>query len=166
MPSNNSKNSRQRSRSPQLRKALERMKWETAYEVGTPTGLIEGDYWGNVSSRDCGNLGGQMVRKMIEAAQASLVASTSAGVSHGFREVMGVTSTSQSASQWNHPPGWHLDSDNRWHLGTTDQYSASGPDLAQSQNSTLNQTLNQSLNQSQPWGQTLNQSQNQPWSPS
>jgi hypothetical protein len=122
------------------------MKWETAYEVGTPTGLIEGDYWGNVSSRDCGHLGGQMVRKMIEAAQASLVASTSAGVSHGFHEAMGTLSTSQSTSQWNHPPGWHLDPDNRWHLGATNQYSATEP----------------GLNEPQP----QQQSQQQSWNPS
>lgn len=137
MPSNNS---RRRSRSPELRKALERMKWETAYEVGTPTGLIQGEDWGNVSSRDCGILGGEMVRKMVEAAQASLVATTSAGVVHGFQEIVGGPGnlSASATSAWKHPPGWHLDSDNKWHLGDTDQYATSPPNQNWLQNQPVN----------------------------
>ncbi|MGB4337788.1 MAG: alpha/beta-type small acid-soluble spore protein [Bacillota bacterium] len=112
MPSNTN---RRRSRSPELARALERMKWETAQEIGTPTHLVQGDYWGNVSSRDCGTLGGNMVRKMIEAAEASLIASMSAGVSRGFHEVVGAA----AASHLHRPPGWHLDPSHDLKTGTT-----------------------------------------------
>ncbi|HOK71500.1 MAG TPA: alpha/beta-type small acid-soluble spore protein [Bacillota bacterium] len=73
---------------PQARQALDQMKYEVANELNIPTHLIEGDYWGNLSARDCGSVGGNMVRRMIEAAQASLAATTMAGVKQGFQEVI------------------------------------------------------------------------------
>jgi hypothetical protein len=74
---------------PQARQALEQMKWEVASELNIPTHDIQGGYWGDMTSRDCGSVGGGMVRRMIEAAQASLAATTAAGVKHGFSEVVG-----------------------------------------------------------------------------
>ncbi len=74
---------------PQARQALEQMKWEVAGELNIPTHNIQGGYWGDMTSRDCGSVGGGMVRRMIEAAQASLAATTAAGVKYGFSEAVG-----------------------------------------------------------------------------
>ena len=49
---------------PEASRAMEQFKAEVAKEIGIqapPDG-----YWGNYSSRDCGAVGGHMVRKMIE----------------------------------------------------------------------------------------------------
>jgi hypothetical protein len=78
---------------PQARQALEQMKWEVASELNVPTHNIQGGYWGDMTSRDCGSVGGGMVRRMIEAAQASLAATTAAGVKHGFSEAVGPWAT-------------------------------------------------------------------------
>lgn len=48
---------------PQASAALDKMKYEVASEVGV--NLKEG-YNGDISSRDAGRVGGNMVRKMIE----------------------------------------------------------------------------------------------------
>lgn len=54
------------------RPALDKFKYEVANEIGIPTNQIQGGYWGNLSSRDCGAVGGNMVRKMIQAYEQSL----------------------------------------------------------------------------------------------
>ncbi|NLM42873.1 MAG: alpha/beta-type small acid-soluble spore protein [Clostridiales bacterium] len=54
---------------PQATAALERMKYEVASEVGV--NLKEG-YNGDISARDAGRVGGNMVRKMIEQAERSM----------------------------------------------------------------------------------------------
>jgi hypothetical protein len=64
------------------------MKYEIANELNIPTNLIQGDYWGNLSSRDCGAVGGNMVRRMIQAAEQSLIANTTAGVRLGFQQAV------------------------------------------------------------------------------
>ncbi|NMB46957.1 MAG: alpha/beta-type small acid-soluble spore protein [Firmicutes bacterium] len=51
--------------------ALEQFKYETANELGIQ--VPQGGYWGHLSSRDCGAVGGNMVRKMIAAAEQSLI---------------------------------------------------------------------------------------------
>jgi len=58
---------------PEAHKALDNMKYEIAAELGIPVHQGSEDYWGHVSSRDCGAVGGHMVRKMIEMAERSLV---------------------------------------------------------------------------------------------
>jgi small acid-soluble spore protein D (minor alpha/beta-type SASP) len=50
--------------------ALEKMKYETATELAI--NVPNGDYWGNVSSRDCGRVGGNMVRKLIAIAEQQI----------------------------------------------------------------------------------------------
>jgi small acid-soluble spore protein A (major alpha-type SASP) len=58
--------------------ALDHFKYETAAEIGVnppPDG-----YWGDLPARQCGAVGGHMVRKMIEIAEQSL-----AGRSGGAR---------------------------------------------------------------------------------
>ncbi|MCY0900099.1 MAG: alpha/beta-type small acid-soluble spore protein [Firmicutes bacterium] len=51
-------------------RALDQFKYEIAREIGL-TGIEDG-YWGEVPSRQCGAVGGQMVRKMIEMAEQQM----------------------------------------------------------------------------------------------
>jgi hypothetical protein len=54
---------------PQASQALDRMKFEIASEVGV--NLKEG-YNGDISARDAGRVGGNMVRRLIEQAERSM----------------------------------------------------------------------------------------------
>lgn len=53
---------------PEAREALEKFKYEVASEVGV--NLKQG-YNGDLSSKDAGRIGGQMVRKMIQQAETT-----------------------------------------------------------------------------------------------
>jgi len=63
----------------QLRQKLDRMKYEVAEEMGL-LDKIKAIGWGNMTSRECGliggrlggRLGGQMVKRMIEFAEANM----------------------------------------------------------------------------------------------
>ncbi len=61
---------------PQAHKALDQMKYEIAAELGLPVHQGSEDYWGDIPARDCGKVGGEMVRRMITFAQENLAAST------------------------------------------------------------------------------------------
>ena len=54
---------------PEARAAMDRFKMEAAAEVGV--NLKEG-YNGDLSSREAGSVGGQMVKKMIESYEKNL----------------------------------------------------------------------------------------------
>ena len=54
---------------PEARAALDKFKMEAAAEVGV--NLKEG-YNGDLSSREAGSVGGQMVKKMIESYEKNL----------------------------------------------------------------------------------------------
>ncbi|MBE6538355.1 MAG: alpha/beta-type small acid-soluble spore protein [Ruminococcaceae bacterium] len=54
---------------PEAKEALDRFKMEAASEVGV--NLSQG-YNGNLTSRQAGSIGGQMVKKMIESYENSL----------------------------------------------------------------------------------------------
>jgi len=54
---------------PEAKEAMERFKMEAANEVGVP--LKEG-YNGDLTSRQAGSIGGQMVKKMIESYESSI----------------------------------------------------------------------------------------------
>jgi len=56
---------------PEAAQAMYNFKYEMANEVGI-TNQIQGGYWGHISSRDCGAVGGHMVKRMIEAYEQSL----------------------------------------------------------------------------------------------
>jgi hypothetical protein len=60
---------------PQAANAMNNFKYEIANQVGV-TGQIQGGYWGNISSRDCGAVGGNMVKAMITAYEQSLAGKT------------------------------------------------------------------------------------------
>ena len=49
---------------PEARNAMDKFKMEAASEVGVS---LKNGYNGNLTSREAGSVGGQMVRKMIEA---------------------------------------------------------------------------------------------------
>ena len=59
-----SKKSNNRINVPEAREAMDKFKMEAAREVGV--NLKQG-YNGDLSSREAGSVGGQMVKKMIEA---------------------------------------------------------------------------------------------------
>ena len=50
--------------------ALDQFKYEVASEIGV--NVPQGGYWGNVTTRDAGSVGGHMVRKMIQLAEQQL----------------------------------------------------------------------------------------------
>lgn len=54
---------------PEAREALNKFKYEVASEVGV--NLKQG-YNGDISARDAGRIGGQMVRKLIETAEKQI----------------------------------------------------------------------------------------------
>ena len=54
---------------PEARQAMENMKQEVANELGITLNKV---YNGNLSSRDAGYIGGNMVKKMIEAQEKQM----------------------------------------------------------------------------------------------
>jgi small acid-soluble spore protein D (minor alpha/beta-type SASP) len=60
---------------PEASKAMYQFKYEMANEVGV-SNQIQGDYWGNISSRDCGAVGGAMTRRMVQQYQQSVAGKT------------------------------------------------------------------------------------------
>lgn len=66
---NNNSNRSNRALVPQAREALNRFKMEAASEVGV--NLKQG-YNGDLTSKQAGSIGGQMVKKMIQSVEQSL----------------------------------------------------------------------------------------------
>jgi Small, acid-soluble spore proteins, alpha/beta type. len=54
---------------PEAKLGLDRFKIEAAREVGV---TLKDDYNGDITSREAGSIGGQMVKKMIEAYENNL----------------------------------------------------------------------------------------------
>ncbi len=54
---------------PEAMTALDKFKYEVASEVGVN---LKDGYNGDLSSRDAGKIGGQMVKKMIEQAERNM----------------------------------------------------------------------------------------------
>ena len=54
---------------PEAMNALDKFKYEVASEVGVN---LKDGYNGDLSSRDAGKIGGQMVKKMIEQAERNM----------------------------------------------------------------------------------------------
>ena len=55
---------------PEAMSALDKFKYEVASEVGV---TLKDGYNGNISARDAGRIGGNMVRKMIQQAENSMI---------------------------------------------------------------------------------------------
>ncbi|SKA89235.1 small acid-soluble spore protein A (major alpha-type SASP) [Caloramator quimbayensis] len=58
---------------PEVHMLLDNMKYEIAQELAIPVHQGSEDYWGNISSRDCGRVGGTMVRRMINLAEQEIL---------------------------------------------------------------------------------------------
>lgn len=56
---------------PGSENALERMKYEVASELGIAD-KVRSQGWATMTSADCGRVGGQMVRKMIEQYESGM----------------------------------------------------------------------------------------------
>lgn len=73
-------------------KALHNMKYEIAKDLNSAnvinTAPIQGDYWGYMSARDCGHVGGQMVKNMIQAAERSLSSQAVSNVQTSFNTAL------------------------------------------------------------------------------
>ena len=55
---------------PEAQSALERFKYEVASEVGV---TLKDGYNGDISARDAGRIGGNMVRKMIQQVENNMI---------------------------------------------------------------------------------------------
>ncbi len=55
---------------PQARAALEQMKYEVAQELGIS--LPQDGYYGNMTTRDMGHIGGSITRRLVQMAQQQL----------------------------------------------------------------------------------------------
>ena len=55
---------------PEAMSALDKFKYEVANEVGV---TLKDGYNGNISARDTGKIGGNMVRKMIQQAENQMI---------------------------------------------------------------------------------------------
>jgi hypothetical protein len=54
---------------PEAKEALNKFKYEVASEVGV---TLKDGYNGNLSSKDAGKIGGNMVRKLIQQAESQM----------------------------------------------------------------------------------------------
>ena len=54
---------------PEAKSALDRFKYEVASEIGVP---LKDGYNGDLTSKQAGSVGGQMVKKMIKAYEESM----------------------------------------------------------------------------------------------
>lgn len=57
---------------PEAHSMLDNMKYEIAGELGIPVYQGSEDYWGEIPSRDCGKVGGSMVKRMIAMAEKQI----------------------------------------------------------------------------------------------
>ncbi|WP_219838128.1 alpha/beta-type small acid-soluble spore protein [Paenibacillus sp. R14(2021)] len=55
---------------PQASAALDQMKYEVAQELGIS--LPQDGYYGNISTKDAGSIGGSITRKLVQIAEQSL----------------------------------------------------------------------------------------------
>lgn len=62
-------NNRNQKLVPEAMDALDKFKYEVASEVGVN---LKDGYNGDISARDAGRIGGQMVKKMIEQAERNM----------------------------------------------------------------------------------------------
>ncbi|MDK2932162.1 MAG: hypothetical protein PWR07_2293 [Bacillota bacterium] len=83
--------------------ALDQWKYEIANEINFPVNQIVGGYWGNIPSAQCGAVGGHMVKRMIEAAERSLVEQTAINVRAGFRAGLGANLGGTTTGAYNLP---------------------------------------------------------------
>ena len=74
-----SRNSSNRTVEPEAKSAMDRFKFETANELGVP---LTNGYNGNLTSKENGSVGGQMVKKMIAEQERQMSQQTSSNYSN------------------------------------------------------------------------------------
>ncbi len=57
---------------PDAHMMLDNMKYEIAGEFGIPVYQGSEDYWGGISSRDCGRVGGSMTKRLVAMAEKEM----------------------------------------------------------------------------------------------
>ena len=67
---NNTSGSRNQKLVPEARGGLDQFKQEVANEIGVQ--IPTTGYWGNMTSKDCGSVGGYMVKRMVESYERNL----------------------------------------------------------------------------------------------
>lgn len=55
---------------PQSLRALDQLKYEVARELGIT--VPDGGYWGTMTTREVGTIGGTMTRKLVQLAESQL----------------------------------------------------------------------------------------------
>ncbi|OEF95602.1 alpha/beta-type small acid-soluble spore protein [Desulfuribacillus alkaliarsenatis] len=60
---------------PEAYQALDQFKYEVASELGIQT--PQNGYWGTMTSRDCGAVGGNITRKLVQLGEQQLMGSQS-----------------------------------------------------------------------------------------
>ncbi|MDA8212748.1 MAG: alpha/beta-type small acid-soluble spore protein [Clostridia bacterium] len=60
---------------PGAARALDQFKYEIANEIGL-TSKIQTQGWENMTSRECGSVGGWMTKKMVQMAEQALASQT------------------------------------------------------------------------------------------
>ena len=58
---------------PDVHPILDNMKYEIAEDLNLGVHQGSEDYWGDVSSKNCGRVGGEMVKRLISMAENQLV---------------------------------------------------------------------------------------------
>ncbi|MBV7274590.1 alpha/beta-type small acid-soluble spore protein [Clostridiaceae bacterium UIB06] len=58
---------------PESHSILDNMKYEIAEELSLGVHQGSEDYWGEVSAKNCGKVGGEMVRRLVSMAEQNLV---------------------------------------------------------------------------------------------
>lgn len=87
----------QKRNQPLIREAgygLENLKYETAEELAINPEWKTG-YWGGIAAKECGAVGGHMVRRMIAAAEQSLINQATSQVQTSFRSAVTASGTYQ-----------------------------------------------------------------------
>ncbi len=64
----------------------DKLKYEVASELGIDTSKIQNGYWGHLTSRECGAIGGHMIRKLMATAEEALVKKITAEIHQTFQE--------------------------------------------------------------------------------
>lgn len=77
---------------PRARQALNQMKYEIANSIGVDYNT-SGGYLGDITARQAGKIGGEMVRNMIAAAEQSLISQTVAGAQASFSQSLRTSGT-------------------------------------------------------------------------
>jgi len=81
--------------------ALNKFKYEIANELNIDLSKVQGGYWGYMPTRETGAIGGNMVRRMIEAAERTLAEQTVSQVRSGFQAGLNTSQQNQSTMNMN-----------------------------------------------------------------